>query len=329
MSELATDWAIQQRGLHPAAKLVLWHLCNRHTPGSGCFPSQEQLTADTEISRASLNIQLRRLEDAGLIRRQRRPGRGPTPWKSTRYILGFEADFPQRPSPESGRQTGQKPSPDLAQFPTKPCPDLEQKPVKPCPDSDQKHPKPCPDSEQSHLRILDTNLVRKKETTTARSTHASTHDTHAREAPEMVCLAACGEGLCPEARAVIGATAPVIDHWLAIGYDLAADILPVLQARTLRKRADPIRTWAYFTPAIAKRHAQRVALAARAASAGETGTVATASAPLSPQDVLKRTAEWLNSGRFVPPSAVNNTTRDALLAAGLVTEATLRAHQIY
>jgi hypothetical protein len=145
----------------------------------------------------------------------------------------------------------------------------------------------------------------------------------------MACLATCGEGLCREARAVIGATAPVIDGWLATGYDLAADILPVLKARTLRKRADPIRTWAYFTPAVAKRHAQRVALAARPKGAGETGTVATASAPLSPQDVLKRTAEWLNSGRFVPPSAVSNTTRDALLRAGLVSTATLRSHQIY
>jgi DNA-binding transcriptional ArsR family regulator len=314
MSELATDWAILQRGLHPAAKLVLWHLCDRHTSDLGCFPSQDQLTADTEISRASLNIQLRRLEDAGLIRRHRRPGRGPTPWKSTRYILGFEADFPQKPSPDSGRQSGQKPSPDLAQTPAKPCPDLQQK-----------HPTPCPDLEQSHLRILDTNLVRKKETTTARSTHASTHDTHASDAPETACLAACGEGLCPEARAVIQATAPVIDGWLAAGYDLDADILPVLKARTLRKRDDPIRTWAYFTPAVAKRHAQRMALAARAASAGETKTVPT----LTAHDILLRTAEWINSGRFVPPSAVNNTTRDALLRAGLVTEAALRARQIY
>ena len=63
---------------------------------------------------------------------------------------------------------------------------------------------------------------------------------------------------------MIQATAPVIDHWLAAGYDLDADILPVLQARTLRKRDDPIRTWAYFTPAVAKRHSQRVALAAKA-----------------------------------------------------------------
>ena len=58
----------------------------------------------------------------------------------------------------------------------------------------------------------------------------------------MACLAACGEGLCPEARAVIQTTAPVIDGWLATGYDLAADILPVLQERTLRKRADRIRS---------------------------------------------------------------------------------------
>ena len=117
----------------------------------------------------------------------------------------------------------------------------------------------------------------------------------------------------------------MIADWLAAGYDLAADILPTLADRTSQKRADPIRTWAYFTPAIAKRHALRLALAARAASAGETKAVPT----LTAYDILLRTAEWINSGRFVPPSAVNNTTRDALLRAGLVTEATLRSHQIY
>ena len=124
---------------------------------------------------------------------------------------------------------------------------------------------------------------------------------------------------------MIQATAAVVDGWLAAGYELDTDILPVLQARTLRKRADPIRTWAYFTPAIAKRHALRLALAARAASAGETKTLPT----LTAYDILLRTAEWINSGRFVPPSAVSTSKRAALLAAGLVTEATLRAHQIY
>jgi hypothetical protein len=117
----------------------------------------------------------------------------------------------------------------------------------------------------------------------------------------------------------------VIADWLADGYDLAADILPTLADRTSQKRDDPIRTWAYFTKAIAKRHAQRLALAARVKSAGEAKTRPT----LTAHEVLLQTAEWLNSGRFVPPSAVNNTTRDALLRAGLVTEATLRAYQIY
>jgi len=150
-------------------------------------------------------------------------------------------------------------------------------------------------------------------------------DTHAKEAPEAACLAVCGEGLCAEARAVIQATAPVIDGWLAAGHDLDADILPELPARTLRKRDDPIRTWAYFTPAVAKRYSQGVALAAKTKSAGETKTIPT----LTAHEILLQTAEWLNSGRFVPPSAVNNTTRDALLRAGLVTKATLRAYQIY
>jgi len=68
---------------------------------------------------------------------------------------------------------------------------------------------------------------------------------------EAACLAACGPGLNASARIAIVTTRPVIADWLAEGYDLAADILPTLADRTSQKRADPIRTWAYFTPAIA------------------------------------------------------------------------------
>ena len=46
MSHKATNWAIQQRGLSPVTKLVLWYLCDRHTPDFGCYPSQDQLAAD-------------------------------------------------------------------------------------------------------------------------------------------------------------------------------------------------------------------------------------------------------------------------------------------
>ena len=285
MSHKATSWAIQQRGLMPVTKLVLWYLCDRHNPDFGCFPSQDQLAADAEISRASLNVHLQKLESAGLIRRHRRHSEDTHRRKSTRYLLGFEDDFGGEPCPESGHGNGQK---------------------------------PCPDSAESRVQILDTNLVREPVTTTARDAGAS-------GAAEAACLAACGEGLSATARTAITATRSVIDGWLATGYDLDADILPVLAERTRRKRTDPIRTWDYFTAVIAQRHTQRTAQAARPEGAGETGTVATVSAP----DILARTADWINSGRYVPPSAVSNVMRDALLAAGLVTEATLRARQIY
>ena len=79
----------------------------------------------------------------------------------------------------------------------------------------------------------------------------------------------------------------MIDAWLAAGYDLAADILPTVTERTKRKRADPIRTWGYFTTAIAKRHAQRMATATKPKSARETKQVPTITA----YDILLRTAE--------------------------------------
>lgn len=285
MSHKATNWAIQQRGLSPATKLVLWHLCDRHNPDFGCFPSQDQLAADAEISRASLNVHLEKLEIAGLIRRQRRVDEDTRKQKSTRYILGFEDDFGREPCPESGHGNGQK---------------------------------PCPDFAKSRVQILDTNLVREPVTTTARDAGASGD-------PEVACLAACGEGLSPAARAAITTTRPVIEGWLATGYDLATDILPALAERTKRKRTDPIRTWDYFSAAIAKRHALRTALAAKAKGAGEQATVPKPTA----YELMVQTAEWINSGRYVPPSVVSTSKRAALLAAGLVTEATLRARQIY
>lgn len=205
----------------------------------------------------------------------------------------------------------------------------DNRPMRPL---DNRPPDPDP---PATVAALDTSKILKR-TTTARDVPARAFSEPAgdqRTAPaadaEAACLAACGPGLSASARIAIVTTRPVIAEWLADGYDIAADILPTLAERTSQARDDPIRTWAYFTKAIAQRHTQRLALAARAASAGETGTVAAVSAPVSPQDVLKRTADWLNSGRFVPPSAVNNTTRDALLRAGLVTIATLRSHQIY
>jgi hypothetical protein len=102
MSHLATNWAIQQRGLKPATKLVLWYLCDRHTTDYGCFPSQLQLAQDAELSRSALNEHLLRLEEASLIRRIIRVDPRTKRQQSTRYLLAFEAEFALEPTPESG-----------------------------------------------------------------------------------------------------------------------------------------------------------------------------------------------------------------------------------
>lgn len=282
-----------KRGLAPATKLVLWHLCDRHNPDYGCFPSQDQLAADAEISRASLNVHLDKLEQAGLIRRERRLDDDTKRQRTTRYFLGFEEEFA---------------------------------------------PKPCPDFAKSRVQNLDTNPVSKEPViTTARDAGATREGQADDEGPDLdaaeaACLGACGEGMAPAARAAITATTATIGAWLAAGYDLELDVLPVIAERTAKPRGCPIRTWEYFSQAIAARHAKRIAQAARSQGAGEAGAgpaVAPSDPTTSPEDRLARLAAWLNSGAYVPPNAVTNTQRDALLRSGLVTEATLRAHQIY
>ena len=323
MSHRATNWAIQQRGLAPATKLVLWHLCDRHNPDYGCFPSQDQLAADAEISRASLNVHLDKLERAGLIRRERRHSEGAHRRQSTRYFLGFEPEF-----------SAQAELPLAAENRPDPCPESRHGNGR----------KPCPDFAKSHVQNLDTNLVSKEPViTTARDAGATREGRTDDEGPDLdaaeaACLAACGEGMTPAAKVAITAITATIGAWLKAGYDLELDVLPVIAERTTKPRGSPIRTWEYFSQAIAARHARRIAQAARPKVAGEAGA-GNAAAPSGPAmasgapggipEHLLRLAAWINSGSYVPPSAFTNTTRDALLRAGLVTEATLRARQIY
>lgn len=93
MSHRATSWAVQQRGLKPAVKILLWHLADRHNVDNGCFPNQSMLASDCEMSRATVNRHLDELERGGLIRRVPRVDPDTKRQLSTRYILAFEDDF--------------------------------------------------------------------------------------------------------------------------------------------------------------------------------------------------------------------------------------------
>ncbi|MDR0809724.1 MAG: helix-turn-helix domain-containing protein [Gemmobacter sp.] len=138
--------------------------------------------------------------------------------------------------------------------------------------------------------------------------------------PQTRCLAAGGPGLCPASRAAITGTAEIIDGWLREGIDLEADILPVIRARTTHIRISPIRTWAYFTDA--ERAAHQARIRAPAASQG----AATPGAGTTPQ--LRFFADWVNSDRYLPPSAISNAIAQALLRAGLVSLERMQARGV-
>ncbi|EAQ43670.1 hypothetical protein MED193_12403 [Roseobacter sp. MED193] len=106
MSHAATNWAIQQRGLKPTTKIVLWHLCDRFNPDFGCFPTQERLAHDCEIGRATLNRHLDELEARRLIKRVRIVDTKTGQQRPTRYLLGFEFDDGNGARPSSAPPDG-------------------------------------------------------------------------------------------------------------------------------------------------------------------------------------------------------------------------------
>lgn len=169
MSHVATNWAFAQRGLKPAEKLVLLCLADRHNPDhGGCWPSQDRIALDAEVSRSQLNVHLQSLTKRGLIRREARFDPSTNRQKTTFYVLGFEDGFVADPhdDPDGGAAPsgGGAPSSDGGSVPASgkdegPCPE------KPCPETghgavSDLGAEPCPVSGQSRVRKPDTNLVK-------------------------------------------------------------------------------------------------------------------------------------------------------------------------
>ena len=73
MSHKMTALAMEQKGLKPSAKIVLYWLADHHNGETGdCFPSHKRLADLCEMSRQSIINNIKSLEDAGLIRKSSR-----------------------------------------------------------------------------------------------------------------------------------------------------------------------------------------------------------------------------------------------------------------
>jgi hypothetical protein len=149
MSHDATNWAIKQRGLKPATKLLLWQLADRHNKDTKrCDPSQEGLAYDTEMHRASVNRHLDELEARGLIRRIAAIDPRTKRQQRTSYILGCDTDLsvPDLP-PEAVSQNATRDEAEaVSQIATRSV--------------SQKTPEPCRKNGPSRVANCDTNLVR-------------------------------------------------------------------------------------------------------------------------------------------------------------------------
>lgn len=107
MSHKATNWAIQQRGIKPASKIVLWHLCDRFHPDHGCYPSQATLAHDCEMSRASINRCIDELVEKGLVKRHPRIDPITKKQTSTWYTFAFQETVSQNDT-RDGEAVSQK-----------------------------------------------------------------------------------------------------------------------------------------------------------------------------------------------------------------------------
>lgn len=87
MSHYMTALAMKQRGLKPAAKIVLYWLADHHNGETNrCFPSLARLCECAEMGKTALVGHLDTLENMGLIERVKTK-RDDGGWSSTSYIL--------------------------------------------------------------------------------------------------------------------------------------------------------------------------------------------------------------------------------------------------
>ena len=349
MSHAATNWAIQQRGLRPTTKIVLWHLCDRFNPDYGCFPSQVRLAHDCEIGRATLNRHLDTLETRGLIRRIRSVDAATRRQRPTRYLLGFEPGFPPPGSEPPDLGDSAPMGVDGLDFP---CPDLghgtdaeKRRPDNSLasetpsdPSLDPGHGSvshsdagPCLKNGDSRVSNRDTNPVREpvKEEEVAR----------ARESDfDRVFAGLLGAlGFAPNAALPAWWQGwPAREHVRRWRDDLglSTEAIIAVAKETRRDHPEP-PDWPKALDRAMQRAAQRqVPRGSGPQRAGErTGgrgkrRIAASGPPPSADELAAFYAGMVNSDQFLPTNMISTTMRDTMLARGLVTADRLRARGV-
>jgi hypothetical protein len=315
MSHKATVWAIQQRGLKPATKIVLWFLCDRHNPDFGCFPTQARLADDAEMSISALNEHLAKLQELRLIHRVRAQDPHTHKRLATRYILGFEDGFPPEPTPETGDGFAGT--------------DEEQR-SEPTPDSGHGaisgfSAKPSPDFAQSHLRNPEINLVREPLSKPVKEEEGA----QARDIDFDRFFAELLSALGLDAAALPGwwqgwPPRLHVQRWRE-KLGLSQGEIVAVAAASRSEHPEPPDGPKALDRAM-QRAAQRKVEAAGQKRRKRRSEPEPAAKPIT--DLPAFYAKIVNADGYLPVSAISNTMRDAMLGRGLVTAERLRERGI-
>jgi len=316
MSHAATNWTIQQRGLKPATKIVPWHLCDRHNSDFSRFPTQARLAEDAEMSISALNDHLATLEELRLIHRIRAHDPHSHRRLPTRYILGFEQGYPQKPPPESGdgfveiTEENDTPSPENA--------DAANSGFPAC---------PPPDCAQSHLWNPQHNLVREPSTKPVKEEDAAAHKIDFDHFFEELLTAL---GLDP-----VGTLPAWWQDWPAKTHvrrwhdDLGLSEDRIIETAMETRTDHPATLDGPKAPDRAMERAARhdTQTATKPPTAKRRPSRSDAPRPGDDEKAAFE-ADMVNSDRYLPANTISNTLRDAMLARGLVTPERLRARGV-
>jgi len=314
MSVQAITWAYQTNISDPIKKFILVTLGNYADEYGVCWPSQSTLIAACSCSERKLRESLKSLEAEGWIKRiQRRRKNG-----SRRSDAVLLVGFPERKIPLSADE---HPILALLDVVSTDTPSTITRHVVPGLNRHvvpglNRHVVPDPPARGAPLEpSLEPSIT----TTGARGTREPWLDR---------CLEAVNSHAVD--AAALASNHELLAIWKREGYDLDADVIPLLVARTEvpRPMDQRITSWTYFRDALRSAKTKRLRQAETARIA-ENGKTAPAAVPPDPEAALRQLADWINSGQPVPSSAVSNVKRDALIGLKLVTRERLRELGVY
>lgn len=233
MSHNATNWAIRQKGLKPATKIVLWHLADCHNPAGGCFPSQKYLADECEMSRSTVNEHLDKLEKAGLIRRETQVDPRTKQQLPTQYHLALDGIlFVTETQDVDDEETADASA--VSEIRTGSVSGKTQK--------------PCPENDHSRVRNPDTNLVREPVKEPDDGDSAGASDRGLTEREELI--EAMGAQPMNARGHIFGNTADMAEvaRWSALGLSHSQQIAIIREVMSKKPDRSPPTTFKYFTP---------------------------------------------------------------------------------